>query len=154
MRACEYSVSNTCRQVFKSFSCHEKISCYRDLQNTVVGTFEHCNDSANQEQNRMNEFIFYAEVQPIFALAKVFEDADSTKQSKTFFRASKIFYQTDFQQVFIRFNRINTKLFLSSIINRHINTILSIAPNSSRSEDLKQAYLYFHFITIFLPLVM
>lgn len=33
----------------------------------------------------MNEFIFYAEVQPIFALAKVFDNADSTKQSKTFF---------------------------------------------------------------------
>jgi len=45
----------------------------------------------------MNGFIFYAKVQPIFALAKVFEDADSTKQSKTFFRTSKIFYQTDFQ---------------------------------------------------------
>ena len=85
MRACEYSVSNTCVQVFKSFSCHEKTSCYRNLQNTVVGTFEHCNDSANQEQNRMNEFIFYAEVQPIFALAKVFEDADSTKKAKNLF---------------------------------------------------------------------
>ena len=86
--------------------------------------------------------------------AKVFDNADSTKQSKTFFGALKIFYQTVFQQVFIRFNRINTKLFLSSIINRHINTILSIAPNSSRSEDLKQAFFYFHFITIFLPLTM
>ena len=52
VRACEYSVSNTCRQVFKSFSCHEKTSCYRNYHNTVVGTFEHCNDSANREQNR------------------------------------------------------------------------------------------------------
>ncbi len=33
----------------------------------------------------MNEFIFYAEVQPIFALAKVFEDADSTKKAKNLF---------------------------------------------------------------------
>lgn len=62
VRACEYSDSNTCRQVFKSFSCHEKNSCYRNLPNTVVGTIKHCNDSANREQNRMNEFIFYAEV--------------------------------------------------------------------------------------------
>ena len=29
-------------QVFKSFSCHEKTSCYRNLQNTVVGTIKHC----------------------------------------------------------------------------------------------------------------
>ena len=45
---------------------------------------EHCNDSANREQNKMSELIFYAEMQPIFALAKVFDNADSIKQLKTF----------------------------------------------------------------------
>ena len=45
----------------------------------------------------MNEFIFYAEVQPIFALAKVFDNADSTKKAKTYYYALHIFYHIDFQ---------------------------------------------------------
>jgi len=44
----------------------------------------------------MNEFIFYAEVQPIFALAKVFEDADSTKQSKPLLGLQKSFVKLIF----------------------------------------------------------
>lgn len=70
VRACEYSYINTCRQVFKSFSCHEKTSCYRICQTQLPAPLNS---------------------------TKLFKNTDNKKNKNDYFQASQTFNFADFQ---------------------------------------------------------